>query len=163
MLGRGLVPFRTLTPANREEMADPFLAIRREIDRLFDEFTRGFPTVFGTTSATALLPEVDLTEDERSYRVTVELPGVDPKDVQVELRGDVLVIRGEKRDEHEEKGENRHLVERRFGRFERMIRLPAEVDVEQAEAVFDKGVLRITLPKPETAQQPVRRIEVKAA
>ncbi len=163
MLGRVPVPFRTLTPANREAWEDPFVAIRREIDRLFDEFTRTWPTVFGAAGTATLLPEVDVTEDEKACRVTVELPGVDPKDVQVEVRGDLLVIRGEKRDEHEERGENRHLIERRFGRFERTIRLPAEVDPDRAEAVFDRGVLRITLPKPETAQQPVRRIEVKAA
>ncbi len=163
MLGRELVPFRTLIPANREEAVDPFLAMRREIDRLFEDFARTFRT-FGLPAATAgLLPEVDLTETEDDYRITVELPGVDPKDVEVEVRGDLLVIRGEKRDEHEERGENRHFVERRFGRFERMIRLPAEVDLDKAEATFDKGVLTIRLPKPEAAKKPVRRIEVKAA
>ncbi|GBD40770.1 Spore protein SP21 [bacterium HR39] len=164
MPGRELVPFRTLIPANREEMVDPFVAMRREIDRLFEDFARTFRT-FGMPAATTgtLVPEIDLTETEGEYRITAELPGVDPKDVTVEVRGDLLVIRGEKRDEHEERGENRHFVERRFGRFERAIRLPAEVDLDRAEAVYDKGVLTIRLPKPEAAQKPVRRIEVKAA
>ncbi len=159
---------RTTRPlaANRNEMLDPFAGFRREMDRLFDEFfggrtAWGFP--FPSPTAGELLPEVDIVETEDAYKVVVELPGVDPEEVSIELRGDMLTIRGEKKAEREEKGENRFLVERRFGRFERSIRLPAEIEADEAEATFDKGVLTIRLPKPETAQKPVKRIEVKAA
>ncbi len=164
---RTLIP-RTTRPvaANRNEMLDPFASFRREMDRLFEDFFGGrtawsFP--FPTLTAGELLPEVDIVETDDAYKVVVELPGVDPKDVSIELRGDLLTIRGEKKAEHEEKEENRFLVERRFGRFERTIRLPAEIEPDKAEAMYDKGVLTIRLPKPETAQKPVKRIEVKAA
>ncbi len=168
-----MVDVRTLVPrttrqlaANRNEMLDPFASFRREMDRLFDEFFGGrtgwgFP--FPGTTAGELLPEVDIVETEDAYKVAMELPGVDPADVSIELRGDTLTIRGEKKAEREEKEENRFLVERRFGRFERGIRLPAEIEPDKVEATFDKGVLTIRLPKPETAQKPVKRIEVKAA
>ncbi|HFD15780.1 MAG TPA: Hsp20/alpha crystallin family protein, partial [Rhodospirillales bacterium] len=118
---------------------------------------------FPTAGAGELLPEVDIVETDDAYKVVAELPGVDPDDVSIELRGDMLTIRGEKKAEREEKEENRYLLERRFGRFERTIRLPAEIEPDKAEASFDKGVLTIRLPKPEAAQKPVKRIEVKAA
>ncbi len=168
-----MVDVRTLIPrstrqlaANRNEMLDPFASFRREVDRLFDEFFGGrsvWGVPFPTAGAGELLPEVDIVETDDAYKVVAELPGVDPDDVSIELRGDMLTIRGEKKAEREEKEENRYLVERRFGRFERTIRLPAEIEPDKAEASFDKGVLTIRLPKPEAAQKPVKRIEVKAA
>lgn len=161
---RSLIPYaETTVPANRD-VFDPFVTFRREMDRLFNEF-------FGSTALPAMstggtwmvAPQLDLVETDTDYRVIVELPGVDPQDVSIELCGDVLTIRGEKKAEHEEKAENRYLVERRFGRFERRIRLPAEIDLDKAEATYDKGVLTIRLPKPEAAQKPAKKIEVKAA
>lgn len=165
MLGvRSLIPWtETTVPANRD-VYDPFVAFRREMDRLFNEFfgSTGLPAM--TAGGTWMVaPQLDFVETDTDYRVIVELPGVDPKDVSIELRGDVLTIRGEKKAEHEEKAENRYLVERRFGRFERQIRLPAEIDLDKAEATYDKGVLTIRLPKPEAAQKPAKKIEVKAA
>lgn len=161
---RSLIPYtETAVPANRE-FVDPFVSFRREMDRLFDEFFRiaGLPTM--TTSGTwMVIPQLDLVETDTDYRVIVELPGVDPRELSVELRGDALVIRGEKRAEQEEQAGNRYLVERRLGRFERQIRLPAEIDVDKAEATYDKGVLTIRLPKPAAAQKPAKKIEVKAA
>ncbi len=164
---RSLVPraFRQ-APANRNELVDPFATFRREMDRMFDEFFGSrslWGTYFPVTTSGEVLPELDLIETDDAYKLVVELPGVDPQDVSIELRGDLLTIRGEKKAEHEEKEENRYLVERRFGRFERSIRLPAEIDFEKAEATFDKGVLTIRLPKAEAARTPVRKIEVKAA
>lgn len=161
---RSLVPWtETLVPANRD-VYDPFVRFRREMDRLFNEFFGSTAlSAMGTGEAFMVAPQLDVVETDTEYRVSVELPGVDPKDVSVELRGDLLTIRGEKKAEQEEKSENRYVVERRFGRFERQIRLPAEIDVDRAEAQFDKGVLTIRLPKPAAAQKPARKIEVKAA
>ena len=161
---QSLIPsIETLVPANRD-LADPFASLRREIDRLFDAFfaSAGLPTAV-TGRAWELRPQLDLIETDDDYQLVVELPGVDPNDIVVELRGDVLTVRGEKKAEHEEKAGNRYLLERRFGRFERHIRLPTEIDRERAEATYDKGVLTIRLPKPAAAQKPVKKIEVKAA
>ncbi|GBD42579.1 Spore protein SP21 [bacterium HR40] len=160
---RSLVPYtETLVPANRD-IFEPFLSFRREMDRIFDEFFRSSGLSLTAGEAWMPAPQLDLVETDEEYRVIVELPGVDPSDVTVEVRGDLLVVRGEKKAEQEEKAENRYVVERRFGRFERCIRLPAAVDLEKAEATYDKGVLTIRLPKPAEARKPVRKIEIKAA
>ena len=157
---KSLVPFsgRALRP--RAEGRDPFLTFRQEMDRLFDDVFTGAPSwrAFETGSVT---PRLDVAETDKEMTVTVELPGVDEKDIELSLTGDVLIIKGEKREEREEKRGERHLSERSYGTFTRTLRLPFEADVGKIDASFDRGVLTVQLPKPKELQQAVRRIEIK--
>jgi HSP20 family protein len=142
---------------------DPFTSLQREVDRLFEDFTRG--SVFapwGETDVT-IAPRVDVSETDSALEVEVELPGVDEKDVDVTLSDNVLTIKGERKHEREEKKKDFHLIERSYGHFARSIPLPYEVDTDAVKAKFSKGVLKVTLPKPPAAQAKARRIEVKSA
>ena len=109
----------------------------------------------------ATVPELDVRENTNSNVVEAELPGVDEKDVSVTLANGMLTVKGEKKHEKEEKGENYYLAERSFGSFERSIRLPDTIDERKVEAKFDKGVLRITAAKKPEAVKAERRIEIK--
>jgi HSP20 family protein len=104
-------------------------------------------------------PSMDLAESENQVTVTLELPGVEPKDVQIDLTGDRLTVRGEKRSETEERKEDHHCLERRFGSFQRTVRLPSTVDPNKVTAHFKNGVLKITIDKPPDAKP--RRIQIR--
>ena len=167
---KSLVPWRekSQTPATRDDFFDPFVAFRREMDRMFDDFFNNFG--FGGRSLRPLTggwqgvtPTVDVAETDRELVVTAELPGLDQKDFEVTLAGDVLTIKGEKKAEQEQKEGDHYYMERRFGAFSRSVRLPFEVKDEKVEAKYEKGVLTIRVPKPTEAQKSVRRIEVRAA
>jgi HSP20 family protein len=152
-------------PVKREE-ADPLYALHREMDRLFDDFMgRGFGmTRFGDVMDRydVFNPRVDVTETDQEIKLAAELPGLDEKDIEVSLSGDVLTISGEKKVEHEDKQENYYRMERSYGSFQRSIPLPSEVDSDKIEATFSKGVLHISLPKvhPGTG---VKKISVKTS
>jgi HSP20 family protein len=141
---------------------DPFTALQREVDRLFDEFTGGGFFMPASEREVTITPRLDVSETDSTFEVEVELPGVDEKDVEVSLSDNVLTIQGERKREREEKKKDFHLVERSFGSFARSISLPFEVDTSAVKANFSKGVLRVTLPKPETAKAKTKRIEVKS-
>ena len=155
---------RSLIPVGRERSVarsdNPFMSLQREIDRLFDDFTRGFPTLpsLGTTE---LLPSMDVTETDKQIEITAELPGLEEKDVQVNVADNVLTIRGEKKAEKEEKDKAYRLVERSYGSFVRSLELPEGVNADAIKAGIEKGVLKVTVPKPAPAQ--VKKIDVKAA
>lgn len=162
-----LIPWRDKSvPATRDDVADPFVSFRREVDRLFDDFFNGAGprglSVWPGESA-GLRPTLDVTDGDKEIVVTAELPGLDEKDFEVTLAGDILTIKGEKKAESENRNGDAYYVERRFGSFSRSIRLPFEAGNENIDARYDKGVLTITVPKPADAQRPVRRIDVKAA
>jgi HSP20 family protein len=129
--------------------------MRRQLDRLFEDFfTNG-----GVAAARAWAPELDVAETPEAIVVKAELPGIDPKEVEISVSGETLSIRGEKKEEKEEKGKTWHRVERSYGSFLRSIDLPAPVDAERISAEAKDGVLTVTLPKTEKAR--ARRIEVK--
>jgi HSP20 family protein len=163
---RSLIPWqeRTQAPAAREDFFDPFTNFRREMDRMFDSFfdgfgTRGLPRV----GWQGMNPAVDMHQTDKELVITAEVPGVSEKDVEVTLTDNMLTIKGEKKAAHEEKNGDATYMERRYGSFSRSIQLPFEVEDEQVDAKYDKGVLTIRIPKPADAQQNVRRIEVKTA
>ena len=106
-------------------------------------------------------PVVDVVEKEREYQVSAELPGLEEKDVEVSVADDMLTIKGEKKEEKEEKAKNYYLSERRYGAFQRSFRLPPGVDSAKIEANFQKGVLTVTLPKTPEAQKKEKKIEIK--
>jgi HSP20 family protein len=132
-------------------------ALLREWDFPFGRLLRREESKSGR--AGALSPAVDLTEDERSYKVSVELPGVRREDVSVELHEDVLTIRGEKRSEREEKKDRAHWVERSYGSFSRSFTLPPTAAADELLASFKDGVLAIEIPKKEAAK--ARQIAIK--
>lgn len=161
-------------PVQRENgavMTHPFHELHREMDRLFEDFTRSFgalsphrPMAFPSGgSALPLRPTLDIAEGEKEYRITVELPGVSEKDIKVELAGDTLRISGEKRQENEEKGQNYHRVERSYGSFQRILNLPEDADADGIAANFQNGVMTLTVPRKAAARPETRMIEVKAS
>lgn len=155
---RSLIPIGRDRGVTRRGSTDPLTALQREIDHLFEDFTRGWP-VFGSTSE--LTPTMDVIETDKEIEITAELPGLQEKDVQVNVADNVLTIKGEKKAEKEEKDKNYRLYERSYGSFSRTLELPASVDPDAIKASIANGVLKVTVPKPAPAQ--VKKVEVKAA
>jgi HSP20 family protein len=170
----GKVPVKTgrATPAPEWR---PLESLRREMDRLFEDFDRGFwlspfrrsvldvePFWRGELKGAAA-PAVDIVEGENAYEVTAELPGMDEKDIEVKLAGGGLTIKGEKHEEKEEKKKGYYLHERQFGSFERYFTVPDTVDTDKIQAHFKKGVLTVKLPKKPEAVKPEKKTDVKTA
>lgn len=158
-------PARTTSP-------DLWQSFRTDMDRLFDRFGTGFgvpswprwPRLFEAEPSTGFAaPAMDVVEADKAFTVTAELPGMEEKDIDVSVTGDLLVIKGEKRNEKEEKNQNYYLSERSYGQFQRAFTLPTGVDRDKIAAEFAKGVLTVTLPKSAEAQQQQKKIEVKKA
>jgi len=152
-------------PARRPQALRPFKSLRREIDRIFDEFDGGFwrAPLRRFEAAFETLPAVDFTETDKAYEVTAELPGMDEKNIEVRLANRTLTIKGEKRDEKEETKKDYYMRERSFGSFQRILTVPEGIDSEKVEATFKKGVLTVTLPKTAEAQKAEKAVTVKAA
>jgi HSP20 family protein len=171
---RDLIPWkRERTPARRQLVTrrdaeqDPFVAFRDEarlaMDRMFDEFWGGRERGLAPWSEawSGFDPKVDVIETESEVKVAAELPGLAPEDVHVTVAHNVLSIKGEKKHEREETGENWTRTERSYGSFQRAISLPQGTDAEQAEAAFEKGVLTVTFAK--TGKERAQKIAVKTA
>ena len=153
-------------PVRRED-ADPFRDFQRQMNHLFDDFFGDFPLAERgrdpERAPAAFMPRVDVSETDMEVKVSAELPGMDEKDISVELQDDVLTLRGEKKSEQEEKGKNWFRREQSWGSFQRSIELPAGVDAGKAKAQFKKGVLVFTAPKrpEEQAQRKTVPIQVE--
>jgi len=163
---------RSASPAKVDERM-PFDSLRREIDRLFDDFRP-----FGWRLPSRMLgldaprmsrlewpvaPAMDVVEKEGAYEITAELPGLDEKNVEIKVSNHTLTIKGEKSEEKEDKQKDYHLSERRYGSFQRSFQLPEGVDVDKIDANFAKGLLTVRLPKSAEAKQAEKTIAVKAA
>jgi HSP20 family protein len=153
---KSLIPIGRDSSLTRTD-ANPLALLQQEMDRLFDGFSKGFT---GLSSRT-LMPSMDIAETDKEIELTAELPGLEEKDVQLNVVDNHLTIRGEKKNQREEKEKDYHLVERNYGSFVRTVELPPGVDPESIKAVMSKGVLKVTVPKPAPAQ--AKKIEVKAA
>ncbi|WP_375565823.1 Hsp20/alpha crystallin family protein [Oceaniradius stylonematis] len=166
---RDLIPWnRNRDATTRSESTDddnPVALLQRDMNRVFEDFWSRFDRPFaGTNGAlTGFGPTTDVTETDKAIEVAIELPGLEEKDVEVNLTDDVLTIRGEKKHESEDKRKGVYISERAWGSFYRMVPLPPGVDTDKASADFKRGVLTVTLPKTPEAQAKVKRIEVKAA
>jgi HSP20 family protein len=159
---KNLVPFgKRSIPAKREE-GSPFALLRREMDSLFDNFFHGFDFEPFEARFAAFNPKVDVTESDKEIKIAAELPGMDEKDIDVSLQNNMLTIKGEKKEEKEDKGKDYYRMERSYGSFSRTIPLPIEVETDKVEAKFKKGVLNITLPKSAKAVAETKKIAVKA-
>lgn len=156
-------------PFAREEkqMHSPLQQLHSEMDRIFDQTFKGFglaPFGFGKASAAELFkPTLDLSASEKQYTVSVEVPGVDEKDIQLEIADDTLVIKGEKKQETESKDNSFYRIERSYGSFRRMLSLPEDADRENVSAAFKKGVLTVTIPRKPSQKAEVKRVEIKSA
>jgi HSP20 family protein len=144
----------------------PFRQFQDEMNRLFDDFFAGhdlplWPGRGGDDSLSAFTPRVNISETEREVKVSAELPGMDEKDVTVELDDNMINIRGEKREEKEEKDGDWTRREQVYGSFHRMIPLPASVDGQNAKAKFRKGVLTVTAPKREPDKSNRKRVAIE--
>ena len=147
-------------PVKREDEY-PAYALQREMNRLFDNFFRGFSlTPFGESWG-GFNPCIDVTETDKEIKVSAELPGLDENDIELTLSNDMLTISGEKKEETEDKGKNYYRMERSYGSFQRSIALTPGVETDKVEAKFNKGVLTITLPKTAEVQKHVKRIPIK--
>ena len=161
---------RTLIPWGREnevgtprsgEEPSPFLALHRQVNRLFDDFFRDFDTPFARNGSSSGWPSVEVSEDDKQVKVVAELPGLDEKAIDVTLRDGVLMLKGEKKHEtygHETNGSI--YSERWHGHFERALRLGSDVDPDKVKASFKKGVLTIMVEKRPEAQRQTKRIAI---
>lgn len=141
-------------------------SMRDQFDRMFDSLARGWPMPWREAPRLDLgnfdfAPRVETAETDTAYEVTAELPGVDEKDIKVAVEDKVLTISGEKKAEREEKKKDYVLSERSYGSFKRAFTLPENVSVDKVAARFEKGVLRITLPK--SSPTPAKQREIPIA
>ena len=165
-------PATTPAPARTP---DVWGSLRGEFERVFDRFSGAFampslrrmfdiePARSIASTFTFTVPAIDIAENDKAFKITAELPGMEPSNLDVTVSGDTLIIKGEKRQEKEEKDDNYYLSQRSFGSFQRSFSLPAGVDRDKIGSELAKGVLTITLPKTAEAQQQQKKIEVKTA
>lgn len=151
---------KSLTPRR----SDPTPFFRRPFEQLFEDFFSrdwGLPAAF---SNGFMAPKVNVAETADGLEVTAELPGVDQKDIDVDVANGVLTLRAEHKQEREEKDEKKryHLMERSQGTYLRRFALPFEPDADKIGATFENGVLRIALPRAMNPREPSRKIEIKA-
>ncbi len=166
------VPVKTeKTPASAQTRR-PFQRLRREMDNLYEDVFGGRPpsrrsflnigAFRRAKAAFGAIPAVDLTETDKAYQITSELPGgMDEKNVAVVFANGVLTIKGEKQEEREEKKRGYYMRERSFGSFERTFRVPEGIDTDKIKASFKKGVLAVTLPKSAEARRAEKKFAVK--
>jgi HSP20 family protein len=143
----------------------PLSSLQREMNRVFDNFFGGsmlWPFGPREIELESFYPEVDVVETENEIRVKADVPGMDEKDIHVSLAQNTLTIKGEKKEETEDKGKNYHQVERHWGSFYRSISLPSTIDATKADATFKKGVLTVTLPKTAEAKKEEKEIPIHA-
>ena len=133
--------------------------MRREMDHFWDSFLEGTPKKRADEKGD-WFPFIEVAETKSDVVVKAELPGMDPKDIDISLSDGVLTIKGERKQEKEEKEENYHLMERSYGTFIRMVRLPKEVKHNKVNTSFKDGVLKIVLPKSEEAKKKEVKIKI---
>jgi HSP20 family protein len=153
-----LVPRRTRREAG--SLARPetgMTRFRSEIDNLFNRFL-GEP--WGAMEEIAM-PRTDVAETDKEVKISMELPGIDPREVEISVAGGMLTVRGEKKQERQKERRDYHYVERQFGSFQRSFQLPSSVDPDKVDAQYKNGVLHITLEKQPQAQ--AKRIPVKTS
>lgn len=151
-------------PARREEEY-PVVTLQKQINQMFDSFFRGSEwSPFGEMAEwrEEFSPRIDVKESDKEIDITAELPGIDEKDIDVLLDRDMLTLKGEKREEKEEKSKNYWHMERRYGSFHRVIPLPEEIDKEDIKANFKKGILHIKIPKTAKVEPAGRKITIKS-
>lgn len=149
-------------PAEKEPArSDPFSALHREIDRVFSDFSHGFPFL-GRPLSGKLTPSMDVKDTGKALEVRLELPGMSEKDFEVTITDDRLTVSGEKKSEKKSEADDYKVMERSFGKFTRSVMLPFPPDPGKVEASFDNGLLTLTMPKPPEQVARATKISVKA-
>ena len=156
---RSLIPWRRKEGQSAPDNA--LIEFRSEVDDLFNRFFGSSGLLAGTYFRKGFTPAFDVSETDEDIIVKAELPGVDPKEVEVNLTGSTLTVNGEKKEEREDKTENMHRIERSFGSFSRSVTLPCEVKEDKIEATFKDGVLHLKLPKIELSKKRSIKIDIK--
>lgn len=155
--------FRSLLPSGRRDLArvdDPFAALQRNINRVFDDTFRAWPAF--EKDEGMLVPSMDVKETDKSVEVTAELPGVAPEDLQLTYTDGDLTIKGEKKSEKKESSEGYQVSERSYGSFLRSLSID-DIDADKIEASFANGVLTVTLPKAPSARAKAKTIAIKTS
>jgi HSP20 family protein len=157
-------------PAGEDWFNTPFNELRRQMDRVFDSFAGGWhmpsigaPFAMPRLGDGTIAVQFDVSETGDAYEISAELPGLEEKDVEVSLEGDLLTVKGEKKGESEKKKKDYYVMERHYGAFRRSFRLPETVDDSKIKASFEKGVLHLTLPKAAEAKRKAKKIEISRA
>lgn len=147
-----------------EQFKEPFSRLRGEVDRMFDDFPARWPALHLAPRFASFMPmpAVEMTETDESYKVSVEVPGIEPGDIQLEVEDDMLVLKGEKKEEREEKERDYTRSERSYGAFERRISLPQDAVVDDISANTVNGVLKIAIPRNQEATPERRKIAINA-
>jgi HSP20 family protein len=149
-----------LTTQLKERAEAPLGWLRTEIDRLFDDFGRPTRSLFRFGGPFAHTPALEMSEHAKDYRLTAELPGLKVEDIDIVVTDGMLTIKGEKRSETDDHADGLILSERRYGAFERSLRLPADIDAQAVSATFKKGVLTVTMPKDESVSANTRHVVI---
>jgi len=149
-----------MLPWKKKDDESGLMTLQRQMNRLFEDFF-GRGLGLEPFAHEGWAPALDVEETNDAVIVKAEVPGVDPKDVDISISGDVLTLQGHKKEEKEEKGKSFHRIERSYGAFSRSVLLPAPIESEKVEAKYDKGVLEITMPKKPEAKAKTIKINVK--
>lgn len=171
------LPIKTdpTAPATRVGEWQPFDVLRNQVDRLFHDFQTGFwqapfyrpladiEQFWRRDLGFNVSPAMDIVEKDGAYEITAELPGLDAKDIDIQLSDGILTIKGEKHQEKEEKTKGRYISERRYGSFRRTLQVPGSIDEENIQAGYKSGVLTVTLPKSPAAQKKEKTIPVSVS
>lgn len=160
-----LTPFSVRRRRNGGGVFAPFGELQREINDAFEDVWKGFNVMpsKGERQFVDIVPTTDVAETDSEIVVTVELPGIDEKDVDVTVSENRLMIKGEKKTDKEEKDKSFYMTERSYGAFQRSLALPDEADTNKADAKFDKGVLTVSIPKTEKAKEAVKKVAIHAS
>ena len=160
---KNLLPAVSRTAENDDH---PFYSLQRQMNTLFDDFFSGFdvsPRALASGNFGGFMPSIDVKESDKEFTIRAELPGVEEKDIEVTIAHDAVTIKGEKKEEKEDKGKNYYYMERSYGSFNRVIPLSVEADAGKAEASFKNGVLNITVAKSASAKARGTKVPIKAA
>jgi HSP20 family protein len=161
--GKKNLPVRKENGSPSEQTS--YFSLQQDTNRAFENFFRTFETgmmmPFSELSERMFQPRVEVKESSNDVRISVELPGIDDKDLDVSISETYLSIKGEKREEKEANTSGYYRMERTYGSFDRSIPFPCEIDKDKAEATFKRGVLIVTLPKTANSQQRIKKITVK--
>ena len=142
-----------------EQLIEPFNHLRNEVDRLFESFPFRIPSL--KLPRFAAVPALEMSETDKSYKLTAEIPGLDPEEVEVTFEDGVLRIAGEKKEERQENERGYRLSERSYGAFERLVALPSAANPDKIHASFKNGVLTVTIAKDGEDKRNVRKIKVQ--
>lgn len=139
---------------------DPFSRMHREMDRMFEDF---FGNTRPASGSVLLRPSVDIAESKKAYRISVEVPGIEPEQIDLQVAADSLILSGEKRQETEDEDEGFHRMERSYGQFRRVLALPEDADTSGIKADFKNGVLKIKVPRVKQSEKPsAKKVKIES-